>query len=650
MIVPMKKVCIMVQKKSRDEAILKLADVGVVHLEKSNAPVDINSNAQKLKIRVEEAMGLIQDYKTPKPKKPRFDPNDKRPISERRMPPAGMHRGRRASDVFGTDEEAPYSIDAVMAPRRPYLPDMMNGFGEERKQLRDQNSVLSREISRIEGWGDFDPSIINEISERLPVFLYELTHSVFENLDKDVEYIKVKSDKTFVRIIVFENKLQGLNPFAVPEKSLSALLREMEINNHALKQIEDKIKSFADRRPALHSEMAKVEQYLEYETALSGMHIEDGESDSTSLSWLTGYIPSDDFDKVKRTACANNWALSVDDPNPADENVPTKIKNNGFVSLLKPVTDFLNLVPGYHEVDISPFFLIFFCIFFGMIYGDAVYGIVLTLMGLFGIIAIASKKKPVPLAMPMLVLLGLFNVAWGVLTCAWLGMSVDAVPQILRDISFSYFSTAKTPPAFVSQNIQIFCFSLGLIHLTCAHLLNFFRFKSLRKLGEIGSIAMLVGMYNVVLTLIVSNKATREIPLLPVALYLIAGGFVLSFFFSAYEKSIGQAIKASLSNIISVILGIVNVFSDIMSYIRLWAVGLAGAAIAETVNILAGPMLGSFLIFFGIVLLVFGHGLNMVINVLAVLVHGVRLNTLEFSGHVSLTWAGKKYMPFGNKK
>jgi V/A-type H+-transporting ATPase subunit I len=99
-----------------------------------------------------------------------------------------------------------------------------------------------------------------------------------------------------------------------------------------------------------------------------------------------------------------------------------------------------------------------------------------------------------------------------------------------------------------------------------------------------------------------------------------------------------------------VILGIANVFSDIMSYIRLWAVGLAGAAIASTVNAMAGPMLGNFILFiFGIVLVVFGHGLNLVLNVLSVLVHAVRLNTLEFSGHAGLTWAGVAYKPFSEK-
>jgi V/A-type H+-transporting ATPase subunit I len=97
-----------------------------------------------------------------------------------------------------------------------------------------------------------------------------------------------------------------------------------------------------------------------------------------------------------------------------------------------------------------------------------------------------------------------------------------------------------------------------------------------------------------------------------------------------------------------VVLGVTGIFSDIMSYVRLWAVGMAGFALAEAFNSMAGPMLGGFLIFAGMLVLVAGHGLNIVLNILSVLVHGVRLNILEFSGHAGLTWSGIPYRPFAD--
>ena len=160
-------------------------------------------------------------------------------------------------------------------------------------------------------------------------------------------------------------------------------------------------------------------------------------------------------------------------------------------------------------------------------------------------------------------------------------------------------------------------------------------------------------MFYVVLSMVVDakifsfDKVVYGIPIGTVAIVLVAAGFMLSFVFANYEGSIVSSILESVKNIISVLLGVVNVFSDIVSYIRLWAVGLAGAAISNTVNQMAGPMWGklSLLLTF-VILLVFGHGLNMILNVLSVIVHGVRLNTLEFSSHLGMSWSGFKYEPF----
>jgi V/A-type H+-transporting ATPase subunit I len=295
----------------------------------------------------------------------------------------------------------------------------------------------------------------------------------------------------------------------------------------------------------------------------------------------------------------------------------------------------------------------FFVIFFGMIFGDAAYGALLLLAGLVGVIKTA--KKGVPQMIKLLLLLGLSNFVWGILTCSWFGIGdVNKLPAVLRDISLPLISNARASLSdwdakIVQQNIMIFCFSLALLQLSIGHILAIIANKSLKALADVGSIAMLVGMYFIILFLIASNDA-RHIPLLPFAVPVFAAGFLLNFIFANYDGSVGRSIVDSFKNIISVILGIANVFSDIMSYIRLWAVGLAGAAIASTINSMAGPMLGKFIFFiFGVVLLVFGHGLNLVLNTLSVLVHGVRLNTLEFSGHAGLAWAGTAYKPFAKR-
>ena len=169
-------------------------------------------------------------------------------------------------------------------------------------------------------------------------------------------------------------------------------------------------------------------------------------------------------------------------------------------------------------------------------------------------------------------------------------------------------------------------------------------------------IFQLIGIFYVVLSFVVNPQVfpfglvISGIPIGTIALILVIVGFVMSFVFSNYEGSVGKSILESLKNIVSVLLGVVNVFSDIVSYIRLWAVGLAGAAISATVNELASPLLGNFMfMILAVVLLVFGHGLNMILNVLSVIVHGIRLNTLEFSSHLDMSWSGHKFKPFNEE-
>ena len=396
---------------------------------------------------------------------------------------------------------------------------------------------------------------------------------------------------------------------------------------------------------------------------------------SGKLAWLSGYVPVDSIKDFAAACKLNHWAYAIDDPDDDDADVPTKLKNNKLVSLIYPLTDFLGTVPGYHEFDISAWFLLFFTLFFGMIFGDGGYGLIITAAALFMLIKnLASKKKNPPLVGLML-LVGLATVAWGTVTCTWFGIDPKAnvLPAWLTGLSIpqisSAYSDAVWRPVWITdpglgltkdQNLQIFCFALALLQLSIAHIKaaarNISLKKGLKALGDIGSLLQLVGMVWVVLSMVVDGSvfpmlgSIGPVPVGKIEISLIAVGFVLSFVFANYEGSIGQSVLESCKNIISVLLGVVNVFSDIVSYIRLWAVGLAGAAISNTVNTLAGPMLGHAILFVAAVaLLLFGHGLNMVLNLLSVIVHGVRLNTLEFSSHMGVSWSGIKYSPFSEK-
>jgi len=671
MIIQMKKICVMVQDKHRQSSLRKLRDVGVLHIEKTDVPIDANSTAQKLKIKVEDAIGLISEYKVPKKKKKIEYIDDG---AERRRDPAGLHRGRRASDVFGTVDEAPYSLDAVIAVDRPFLPDLLLGFAEERKALKEKDTVLNKEITRVEGWGDFEPSAVNDIIEYgVPVFFYELSAEAFADIDKETKYIKINGDKNGARIIVFYEPLANITPFLLPEKPLGILQLEMKENKISWDAKEEKIKSFANRRPALDTDMTNIQQDLEFEVAATGMDMVEGTPPEYKLSYLTGYIPVSDIEQIKEVAKDNNWALSIFDPSPTDAP-PTKIENNSLVRLINPLLSFLGTVPGYREFDISPSYLFFFTIFFAMILGDAGYGLLLFAVACILGFSMKLKKGTVPDVIKLMMLLTFSTIVWGTVNGAWFQIPYANLPYFLTVLvlpPFNNMGPVVEFPAFLQNvfrlpaeipvdvfktrwNIQFLCFSLALIQLVWARGKRIIAaLPRLSALAQLGTLLMLTGLYFLVLNMLLGI----EFP--PFAIPLIASGLGLNLLFA--EQNGGNFFKnilKGLGNFFQLFLKAVGCFADIISYIRLFAVGLAGATIAEIFNSMAiGDGLGDFGVMFfvrliaAVLILAVGHSLNLVLTALSVIVHGVRLNLLEYAGnHLEMEWSGYLYSPFAKKQ
>lgn len=651
MIVPMKKVSVVVLEKERREALKVLRKVGVVHVEELKGESEELSTFKQKNSQVELAVSLLSEVKLPKNIK---------------------------TDSSLSKEESISLAQKILS------------LTEEKKDLFSLISSNSSELERFSKWGNVNPEDFEYLAEK-NVFLsmYEIPSDKYNLLSDEAKTILVDKDKSQARfLLISDHKLEqnendpALPPEAyrivMPRVSTAVLKQDNENAKKRLIQIEKEINDSAKFLPSLKKASENVLKDIEFENLYSGMGIEDS-SASVKLAWLTGYVPVEDLEKVQKTAKENKWALASCDPCDDDE-VPTKLKNNKLVELIYPVTDFLGTVPGYREYDISNWFLLFFVVFFGMIFGDGGYGALLTVAGLFMILKQSKGKNKVsPMAL-LLTLLGGATMIWGAVTCTWFGLIPDQLPQFLKMISIPAISNVTsqtdgirmilqdasgktiqmTNEAWVKENLQIFCFTLALIQLSVAHLKGMVKNrKSLKFLGETGSLLQLWGMFYVVLSMVVDGVRfplgiTNEtyylfeaIPLNLLCLGMIGFGFVLSFVFSNYEGSIGKSILESCKNIVSVLLGVVNVFSDIVSYIRLWAVALAGGAISATVNEMAGPLFGHAIMFiFAILLLTVGHGLNMILNVLSVIVHGVRLNTLEFSSHLGMSWVGFKYKPF----
>jgi len=552
---------------------------------------------------------------------------------------------------------------------------------DRKKQLLEEITANTTELERFAYWGSVNLDDLSFLKERdIQLKLYEVAADKYSAIDPEIETILVNNDKKTVRFLIVnggEGRPEKLLPeaFEVPFPRLSTadLEKEIKADEDEISKIESFFISNAKYVKAIGKFKKDLEQDIEFETVNAGMS-HGNEGTENDLAWISGYVPTENLEEFKAACKENEWALACEDAELDDSEVPTKLKNNKFVSLIYPLTDFLGTVPGYNEYDISGWFLLFFTIFFGMIFGDGGYGLLVVAALLFMAIKNAIHKKPFSPFIGLGLLVGAATVVWGMVTCTWFGIPAEKLPEWLTKCSIPLISGAYSDTLWVpfwvtedgvgltkDQNLQIFCFALALIQLSIAHIKatkrNIAEKNPLKSLGDIGSLLQLIGMFWIVLSMVVDSKvfpmlgSIGSVPIGKIEISLIAVGFVLSFIFSNYEGSVVKSILASLKNIISVLLGVVNVFSDIVSYIRLWAVGLAGAAISDTVNTMAGPILGHAVLFiFAILLLTFGHGLNMILNLLSVIVHGVRLNTLEFSTHLGVSWSGIKYSPFKEKE
>ena len=636
MIVPMKKVSLIVLDGERKNALKKLRKLGLLHIE-------------------------IKEGKGPR-------------LAELKEQIASLEKG-----IFAVADQAAGGADRKEADTKEALSVAVkiDSLQEEQKKCYADISADQAELERIKAWGEIDPGEIAFLAEKgIVLSFHEMSPSVYDKLGDLTRTIVLERTKNVVRFLLLneatlageDRDLLERSRFKLPDLSTKEIRRKLENARRQLQGIQKELESLAAYQPSMERAVVALKKEVEFETYASGMGEQDLSKDSSgkvSVAYLVGFLPAEDLGKLQKMARENAWGLLAEDPTPQDD-APTKLRNNKFVSLVYPVTDFLGSLPGYFEPDISGWFLVFITIFVGIIFGDGGYGLLICGIAAAMMIKGRKEKKEIAPIAWLLLLFGAMTVVWGTVTCSWFGLAAQELPEWLKKMSVPVISNVYSDKIWypfwtdgkagltTSQNVQIVMFTIALVHLLAAHASGAGRnLGSLKMLGDIGSILELLGMYYVVLSLVVNTAVfgldlvVGKIPVGTIAVSLVIIGFLVNFIFGNYEESILQSVLDSVKDIVSMLLGVVNVFSDIVSYIRLWAVGLAGAAISATINDMVSPLLGHFLfIIFAVVILVFGHGLNMILNVLSVIVHGIRLNTLEFSNHIGLSWSGHKYEPF----
>ncbi|MFT5129630.1 MAG: V/A-type H+-transporting ATPase subunit I [Rhodothermales bacterium] len=281
----------------------------------------------------------------------------------------------------------------------------------------------------------------------------------------------------------------------------------------------------------------------------------------------------------------------------------------------------------------SFWFLLYLSAFFAILVGDAGYGLLL-LAG----VGIWHRTRGVPPPIFRLCfILGGVTVVWGALSGNWFGSRTLAELPLLAAVvvpDLDVFSVAS------QQQVMYLSFVLGASHLAVAHGLAAWRVgHALAMVGHLGWLLVLAGAFFLVRFLVL------EMPMPGFARWSIGVGAVIAVCCGQPRKGLLATVLAGLGNFP---LKAMACFSDLISYIRLFAVGMATFAVAASFNDIASAMYGGRVIMAGIGLLVLilGHTTNILMAGLSVVVHGVRLNLLEFSGHADMQWSGEPYRPF----
>ena len=464
----------------------------------------------------------------------------------------------------------------------------------DRETLKGAKDELERTIRTYEPYGDFDPELA-------------------EQLLKDVEGLR--------DVVPLPEKLPPMRLSKMREK-LDRIENRITIDVAKLAGSDEN--AILKRHPALADKIA-----FESAKELVG---EQGE-----LAYVSGWIPVTRSDAFLSAVRENGWGALLREP--ADGEIPPTLIEPP--KLFRPVTALfsgLGIAPAYTESDVSVPFFCYFTIFFAMLVGDGGYGALILALTIFGWFKTRNQRTLV--AKSWLTLLTVFSsatVLWGLLSNTWFGAGIPWCAD---------WPTVKwlADPSY--KNMMLLCFTIGVSHLMIARIWTGITIINDRRcLAQFGWAGVVLFMY------LVTNSIVGIFSGIPTwAFWMFGVSLVLVFGFTLK----GDELKTRGVELGMLPLNIMSALGDVISYVRLFAVGLASVKVAENFNDMALSIFNCTdmvwlkpVTAIGMILvLLIGHGLNFAMAGLSILVHAVRLNTLEFSNHKGVTWAGYAFSPF----
>ena len=509
---------------------------------------------------------------------------------------------------------------------------------QEDQHLSQRLQTAEKELALLEPWGDFDLKNVKRLHDAgYQIGFYLCSDKQFsqEWIDK---YNAVVINRVGVKVYfvtITPNHLMvelDVEAARLPETSLSSLKERLEMIHKEQEQIDTRLKQLAETViPDLQAAQVDLHAQIEFsKVVLSTDALADNK-----LMLLEGWAPSERVEEIKHFLSESEVYYEIAEPKP-EENVPICLNNKGFFRLFEPIMR-LYMLPKYNELDLTPFFAPFFMLFFGLCLGDSGYGLFMLLaVTIYRLIAknITATMKPV---LTLVQLLGVSTMACGLLTGTCFGFN-------LYEIQLPFFQSLKETISLDNQQMFNLSLILGGVQIIFGMIL-----KAVNQSIQFG-FKYAVGTIGWLLILVSTAIAFAAPGFMSMGgnihLIFLALGGLMAYLYNSPDKNIFVNLGLGLWDSYNMATGLLG---DILSYVRLFALGLSGGILASVFNSLAVGMSPDNVIAGPIVMVlifVIGHAINIFMNVLGAMVHPMRLTFVEFFKNAGYEGGGKEYKPF----
>ena len=527
------------------------------------------------------------------------------------------------------DERTSALLGKVEAQKK-LIGEIETGRNATVKELEDKLTPLRKEEESIRVWGDWDREALAETGVKL--HFYSIPAKKYDP-DWDEAYVIVKADegsKNIHFVIAGDNAGFPLKEMREPERPLAEVQAEIKGLEDELKEAKATLVARKEDLPRMREDLARLEGDLS--RALASAAAEDAAENT--LAVFEGFSPVENDSALEKSLNAMD-VLWFKDAATMEDNPPIAFRNNKFVKMFELLTDMYGR-PAYNGFDPTPFIAIFFMLFFAFCMGDAGYGLLLIALG-FGL------KKVLGDISPLVITLGVATTVIGFLFHTFFSMDI-AQWQVFEPIK-GIFLPSKI---MGYDGTMVLSLIVGVVHLSLAMIIKTIMATKqkgfVNSLGTWGWPLLVVGgaAIGTFALLGVIDKGVTKIAIITVGVLSALGIFILNDPHRNVFANIGSGLWETYN-------GITGLLGDVLSYLRLYALGLAGAMLGKAFNDIGLMVLGdgrniAMWVFF-IIIILLGHTLNIAMAALGAFVHPLRLNFLEFFKNSGYEATGRNFNP-----